>query len=218
MNKFFNIVLNFFFPQKCLGCGKENAILCPDCLSKIDYPTLLKSNNILAATDYNDGLAKKAIWLLKYRGIKQLAEPMAELIKQRLLPKVRPWLNAKVGPLFIPIPLSSKRLRERGFNQSELIARYLTQRLNLDGQRFNLCTNVLYKKVHTESQVLVKDREKRLNNIKNSFEVKNAELIKDKNIILIDDVSTTGATMAEAKKVLREAGAKSIMALVVARG
>jgi competence protein ComFC len=204
IKKVINSFLNLLFPSKCFGCGKENEILCPECLKRIDYPTLLKSNSILAATDYNDELAKKAIWLLKYRGIKQIAELLAELIRQRILEKIK-----IKNPVFIPIPLSSKRLRERGFNQSELIAKYLSD---------TIMTNVLYKKIHTESQVLVKDREKRLNNIKGSFGVQNAELIKDKNIILIDDVSTTGATIAEAKRVLREAGAKNIVALVVARG
>jgi competence protein ComFC len=204
IKKVINSFLNLLFPSKCLGCGKENEILCPECLRRIDYPTLLKSNNILAATDYNDELAKKAIWLLKYRGIKQIAEPLAELIKQRTLEKIK-----IKNPVFIPIPLSSKRLKERGFNQSELIAKYLSD---------TTITNVLYKTKETVSQVSIKDREKRLNNLKGSFAVKNAELIKDKNIILIDDVSTTGATIAEVKRVLREAGAKNIVALVVARG
>ncbi|MCX6731834.1 MAG: phosphoribosyltransferase family protein [Candidatus Parcubacteria bacterium] len=174
MSKFFHVILNFLFPCKCLGCEKKDIILCSDCLTRIDYPTLLKSNNILAATDYNDELAKKAIWLLKYRGIKQLAEPLAELIKQRILIKIK-----IKNHVFIP---------------------------------------VLYKTRETNSQVSQKDREKRLNNLKDSFGVKNPKLVAGKNIILIDDVSTTGATIGEAKKVLREAGAKSIIALVVARG
>lgn len=204
MSKFFHTILNFLFPQKCLGCGKKNEILCPECLRRIDYPTFLKTNNILAATDYNDELAKRAIWLLKYRGIKTLSKPLAELIRQRTLEKIK-----IKNPVFIPIPLSPKRLRERGFNQSELIAKYLSD---------NVITNVLYKTRETDSQVSLKDREKRLNNLKDSFGVKNPELVADKNIILIDDVSTTGATIAEAKKILKEAGAKRVIGIVVARG
>ncbi len=212
IKKVINSFLNLLFPNKCLGCGKENMVLCPDCLARIDYPTLSKTKNVLAATDYNDELAKRAIWLLKYRGIKQLAEPLAELIKQRSLK------NIKIkDSIFIPIPLSPKRLRERGFNQAELIAKYLTS--DVGGKNIGcLLTNVLYKTRETSSQVSVRDKKKRLDNLKESFGVKNQELIKDKNIILIDDVSTTGTTIAEAKKVLREAGAKSIVALVVARG
>lgn len=90
-----------------------------------------------------------------------------------------------------------------------MIAKYLSD---------TIITNVLYKTQDTPSQVSIKDREKRLNNIKGSFAVKNPELIKDRNIILIDDVSTTGATVTEAKKVLREAGAKKVIGVVVARG
>jgi len=204
IKKVINSFLNLLFPSKCLGCGKENEILCKNCLGRIDYPTLLNKNNILAATDYNDILAQKAIWLLKYRGLKQIAEPLAELIKQRTLEKIK-----IKNPVFIPIPLSPKRLKERGFNQSELIAKCLSD---------NVITNVLYKTRETDSQVSLKDREKRLNNLKDSFGVKNPKLVANKNIILIDDVSTTGATITEAKKVLRDAGAKNIVALVVARG
>jgi competence protein ComFC len=211
IKKFIHIFLNFLFPQQCLGCGKKNEILCQECLKRIDYPTLLKYNNIFAASDYNDEIVKKAIWMLKYRGIKQIAEPLTELIKQRIGDKIKIQDN-----LIIPIPLSKKRFKERGFNQAELIAKYLTS--DADGKNIGCLTNVLYKIKETSSQVSIKNREERLNNLRGSFGVKNPELIKNKNIILIDDVSTTGATIREARKVLREAGAQKIIATVVARG
>jgi competence protein ComFC len=208
------IILNFFFPQKCLGCRKENEILCKKCLNKIDYPSLLKYNNIFTATDYNDQTAKKAIWLLKYQGVKTVAEPLAELMYQRL--EARLPLGSSASKWFIiPIPLSKKRLKKRGFNQSELIARHLTTK---NPQKFNLCVNVLYKIKETLPQVTVKEKEKRLNNLKGSFEARNAYLIEKQNIILIDDVTTTGATISEARKILKQAGAKKIIAMVIARG
>jgi competence protein ComFC len=206
MKKVINSFLNLLFPQKCLGCGKENELICQKCLARIDYPTLLNKNNIWAATDYNDVLAQKAIWLLKYRGLRQIAKPLAELINTRCLKIVE---HRVFNTLFIPIPLSAKRFRERGYNQSELIAKFLSD---------NVAVNVLYKIRETDSQVSLKDKEKRLNNLLGSFGIKNPELITGKNIILIDDVSTTGATIREAKKVLLSAGAKSVSALVVARG
>lgn len=211
MSAFIHSVLNFLFPQKCVGCGKKNEILCQECLKRIDYPAFLKYNNIFAASDYDDEIGKKAVWLLKYRGVKQIAKPLAELIKQRIWEKIK-FKDAMI----IPIPLSRARMRERGFNQAELIAKYLTS--DVDGKNIGCLTNVLYKIKETASQVSVKNREERLNNLKGSFGVKNPELIKNKNIVLIDDVSTTGATIREAAKVLREAGAKKIIALVVARG
>ena len=111
--------------------------------------------------------------------------------------------------LVVPIPLSKKKLRHRGYNQAEMIARELSDNVRAD---------IMFKKFHTKSQVEVKDKEERLANIAGSFEVRNPETIKGKKIILIDDVLTTGATMREAKKVLKSAGAKKVVGVVVARG
>jgi len=196
--------LNFFFPQKCLGCGKEKEILCLECLAKIDRADLPEQKNIFAAGNYHDATLKNAIWLLKYKGVRQLAKPLAELVRQRLSNKI----NLK-NPLIIPVPISRKRLRQRGFNQAELIAKCLFGKTASD---------ILAKKVHTESQVAVRDKEKRLENLKGSFEVKNPELLKGRNVILLDDVCTTGATVSEARQTLKNAGAKKIIAIVVARG
>ncbi len=208
-----NLTLNFLFPQKCIGCGKENCILCSQCLERIDYPTLIKDKNVWAATDYNDVLAQKAIWMLKYRSIKSVAEPLAELIYKRLMEASLPIGSEASKYVLIPVPLSYKRLKKRGFNQTELIAGYLSQKSN-----FPVITSVLYKIKETSSQVSLKDKKKRLENLAGSFELKNSQSITGKNIILIDDVSTTGATINEAIKVLREARPRKIMAMVVARG
>lgn len=209
LKKLIHTFLNFLFPQKCVGCGIKNEILCNECLTKIDYPDGAPRQYIFAAAAYHDAYVKKTIWLLKYRGVKLLAKPMAELITRRIFKNNVRYKNY----IIIPIPLSKKRLRERGFNQSELIAKHIAAKMSI-----MIKTDVLYKKIHTESQVSIKDRAKRLNNIKGSFAVKNREAVKNKNIILIDDVCTTGATISEARKVLREAGAKKIIGAVVARG
>ncbi len=203
MNKIVNLILSFLFPQKCLGCGKENEIICQECLERVDSPTLIKTKNVFAAADYNDKVIKRAVWLLKYRKIKTAAEPLAELIRARIAKEIKP------DSLLIPIPLSPKRLKERGFNQSELIAKRLSD---------NVATNCLCKIRETDSQVSLKNRKERLNNLNGCFDVQNPELVFGKNIILIDDVSTTGATISEATRVLRGSGAKSVLALVVARG
>lgn len=216
LKKLIHTFLNFLFPQKCVGCGIKNEILCNECLTKIDYPDGAPRQYIFAAAAYHDAYVKKTIWLLKYRGVKSAAEPLAKLIYQRSLNLgVRLLFRSrtpKLSWIIIPIPLSKKRLRERGFNQSELIAKHIAAKMSI-----MIKTDVLYKKIHTESQVSIKDRAKRLNNIKGSFAVKNREAVKNKNIILIDDVCTTGATISEARKVLREAGAKKIIGAVVAR-
>ena len=143
--KIFNKILAVLFPQKCLGCKKENEILCPDCLGKINRPDTPYLNGIHIAANYQDLVLKKALWMLKYRGVKQLAKPLAKLILERVWKKLETedWL-------VVPIPLSKNKLRRRGYNQAELIARELSANVRAD---------ILFKKFHTKSQVEVKDKE-----------------------------------------------------------
>lgn len=205
---FINKILNIIFPQQCLGCGISNTYLCPKCRKQLPYPEI-KNDDIWAAISYESRLIKKAIRTLKYKKARKIAQPLAELISERIN-----LTNYRSGTsiVIIPIPVSAKRLRERGFNQAQLIAKHLSDITGLPS-----FTNVLYKNQHTLSQVETKSREKRLKNLKNSFAVKNAELIKNKTIFIVDDVSTTGATISEARKVLKKAGAKKVVGLVVAR-
>ena len=202
--KIFKNILTVLFPQKCLGCKKENEILCSDCLLKINRPDTPYLNGVHIAANYQDTVLKKALWMLKYQGVKQLAKSLPEIVRERIWKKLETenWL-------VVPVPLSKKKLRHRGYNQAEMIAGELSANVRAD---------ILFKKFHTKSQVEVKNKEERLANIVGSFEVRNPETIRGKKIILIDDVLTTGATMREAKKVLKQAGAKKVMGVVVARG
>jgi ComF family protein len=126
--------------------------------------------------------------------------------------------------ILIPIPLAPRRQRERGFNQAELICRKL---INLDKparnefrsggeKKLKLEKDVLIKPKDTEHQARIENRSARLKNIVGSFSVKNPEKIKNRNIIIIDDVTTTGATLNEARRVLKQAGARKIIAFTVA--
>ncbi len=144
-----------------------------------------------------------------------MAEPLAELIYKRLREvRLRSEIErSRTSIIIIPIPLSRKRLRQRGYNQSELLGKFLSDKLSV-----KISSNVLYKTRETISQVEIKDRSKRLKNLQGAFEVKNPETIKNKSVILIDDIITTGATMAEASRVLKKAGAKKVIGLVVAKG
>jgi len=99
----------------------------------------------------------------------------------------------------IPVPLHKKRQRKRGYNQSEYFAKGLGEELNIP-----VVTNVLFKKHFTETQTY-KTREERWQNTLNSFEIKNKELLKDKKILLVDDVITTGATTEACVLQLQEA-------------
>jgi len=209
-------LLNVIFPKKCFGCAKENTFLCATCVKKL--PKFLMGNNILSATSYESKIIKKAIWTLKYKKAKQIAKPLALLIADRLHSY---FLNYRgsTSIVVIPIPLHKKQLRKRGFNQAELIAKHLSDMLNTPlNTTCLMLTNVLYKHGSTVSQVKIKDRTKRLKNLKGVFSIKNPELIKNKIIYLVDDVSTTGTTINECRKILLKSGARKVTGVVVAKG
>lgn len=113
--------------------------------------------------------------------------------------------------LIIPIPLYRDRLRERGFNQALLLAREVGKALATEVDPF-----VLVKKKPTPPQVILKGEERR-KNLRKAFEVKYPEKVRDKKILLIDDVYTTGTTIETASRALLEAGAEEVGAVVVAR-
>lgn len=231
----FKKVLDFFFPQKCLGCGAENFCICEKCLDEINFPAIFQKDAVFSAADYNDLVLKQAIWRLKYHSAKVFAPSMAALLYQRILSEEscslcplakdakKSLLEKQIKPqewILIPIPLSNQRRRQRGFNQSELIANHLAKMLKEKFPKLSItvATNVLCKKFHTDTQVSVKNKKYRAKNLAGSSALQNAEMIKNKNVAIIDDVTTTGATIAEAIKTLRLASPKKIIALAVASG
>ena len=156
------------------------------------------------------------VWNLKYKNKKEIAEIFTEYLYPKILEELSELklLENFHNPILIPIPLSKKRFKERGYNQSSLIAKNLEK---LDKkENFVLEENILFKRKETEHQARIKNKQARLKNLIGTFSVKNQELIKNKNIILIDDVTTTGATLKEARKILRENGAKKIIAFTIA--
>lgn len=111
----------------------------------------------------------------------------------------------------VPIPLHPKKERQRGFNQSTYIARLLSSYMNIP-----LLTDALIRIRQTKTQAFI-SKDKRVENVQNSFLVSNPEKIKGKNILLIDDVSTSGATLNAAAQELKKEGARHIVGLVVAK-
>lgn len=114
--------------------------------------------------------------------------------------------------VLIPVPLDKKRLRWRGFNQAEELAKGISKFLNIE-----ILNNILIKTKETLPQVELSDEERK-ENIKGAFACQNQEKIKGRKILLVDDIYTTGSTMEECARVLKKAGAKEIIGIVVARG
>lgn len=230
--------LDLIFPPKCLVCNvpleaKDNYQLCPSCLSGITYIksplcTLCGipfksedgSNHLcgecLTSKRYftkarSIGLYErtllKAIHLFKYNGKIHLASPLSHMLSD----SVSQLFDIKSVDLLIPVPLHPKRLKERGFNQALLLARVLKKKYNKD-----LATRILKRSRWTEPQVNLSGKARR-KNVKGSFIISNPMAVKEKNILLLDDVYTTGATINECGRTLLKAGANEVYVLTLAR-
>ena len=212
-----SFVLNLLFPEKCVGCKKEGTFLCADCLVALPgAESALLPANITALFAYRNNVVKKAIKILKYRGAKSVAKAFAAPLYEELLAGLGdalPDKNAR-STLLVPVPLSAKKLRERGWNQAEWLAEE-TARLDENGA-FEPRPDIVQKIKHTPSQTSFRNKKARLKNIKDCFAVKKPEDVRGRRMVIIDDVCTTGATVREVQKVLKAAGAKHVSILTVA--
>jgi len=169
-----------------------------------------KSRFFLApAGEYGDPILQKIIQSFKYQGIKGLAPVLGEFLI-KYLNSLNPQYSI-LNSIIIPIPLHKSRERQRGFNQAKLMAEFVAGHFNLS------LVESLERIKKTEPQAKMKSKEERLKNISGCFKVVNPDSVKEKNVVLIDDVFTTGDTINEAVKILKENGAKKIIALVAAR-
>lgn len=226
-------LIDLFFPPVCALCEEAlcSGPLCAGCLEKfeakkitsplctscgIPFPSSGASDHecggcingnvpfIKARSAYTyDGVVLEATHKLKYRGKVTLAGPLGALIA-----------GAAVFPeapdLIVPVPLHKKRLRQRGFNQSLLLSREVSKALSVPLDYINL------KRVRETEQQINLTALERVRNVSGAFEAGRAEVFKDKKVLLVDDVFTTGATIMECSRVLKRAGAK-VFALTLAR-
>lgn len=223
------IFLDIVFPKRCVDCGKEGGFVCYECAGRIENIVTmtcpfcgkisksgqfclsckikhnLKLSGLIVAASYDKGPTKEMIHHLKYSGFIELAGSLSEIIYQSLRNNM-----PKGEFLAVPVPLHKNREAMRGFNQSELIVRDLSKKLHLHGG----CA--LKRIKDTETQVNL-NREMRQQNLAGAFVCKDKELIKGKNILLVDDVATTLTTLNECAKALNDAGARKIWGVVVAR-
>lgn len=206
------------YPRICFVCKSNGAYLCQNCLERVELPEAFyvpRLNRLILGGDYDEPALQKAVHFLKYRGVKEIAGDMAYLLDKRLSEGI--FLDSSFKTILVPIPVSKKRKRMRGFNQALVLAESLS---SLSG----LKTKCLLEKIaETVPQVEIKSREERLKNVKNSFGLNkdvfsSLEEIENLRIIIIDDVITTGATMSEAARVLRKAGIKNIIGLAALKG
>ena len=223
---------DLFFPRVCLGCGFLGSHICPSCEKKIKkvqkdwcfyckqpsflgltHPKCQKGgvDGVVTAFYYNDVL-KRIVKNIKYRLVREGLKDFFLLIPQETYAKLDRYNKLYRDTLLMPIPLSSKRKRQRGFNQSEELVNHIMQFLS-----FSRAKNLI--KIHdTKSQSQTMSHAERKKNIKGAFAVEDGEEISGRVIVLVDDVVTTGATVAEAVRVLKKQGAAKVFVFAIAKG
>ena len=176
----------------------------------------LKDKHTIALFDYSHPLVKEIIWELKYNGNVRIADKLGEILYDHIQHELADLVLFEKWdkPILLPIPISDKRRFERGWNQSELLAESVLKR---DSEKvFRYLPGQLRKLRHTESQTKTRSRKERLENLTNSMKVLDASSVAGECVIIIDDVTTTGATFTEARRALYTAGARKILCVAIA--
>ena len=204
-----SFILDFLFPTKCLGCGKNGSYFCPSCLNKqITHSPVFSNKNPqieghLSLYKYH-GLIKKIITEIKYNFVTDIIDSFtdncANLIKNNFSNLLTYWQQNDF--VLIPIPLYIFRQNWRGFNQSALIGKLLAKKLNL---RFS--DQVLIRSKNTHTQAKLKRKTDKLTNLSNAFTITDQKI--PSNIILFDDVATTFSTLNSAFQTISSCGSPS---------
>lgn len=220
------MALDLLYPPRCVGCAQDGSLYCETCLALLsrlappicpvcglplerpgvcrqcqEHP--LQIDGIRSVAAY-EGPLREAIRCFKYAYMRDLAQVLGDLL-------VAFWrANPIRVDVIVPVPLHRRRLRERGYNQSALLAIHLGREAKLP-----VVCDVLQRNRYTTSQVRLGWRERR-ENVANAFSCVDQRLA-GKRVLLVDDVCTTGSTLAACSEALRSGGARSVHALTVAR-
>jgi competence protein ComFC len=206
MRKWIDNFLNLIFPPRCEVCrsGSEKA-LCPDCFSEVKF---MKPHLGIHSLSVYDGVLREAIHRMKFKNRKRLAEALGVMLVKYT--SKTPSLEMKELDMIIPVPLHKKRHKERGFNQVVLLANVMSKYYDIP------VVEALERIRETKAQFDL-HRGERFKNVYKAFAVTDPHHVKDKRILLMDDIYTTGATIIECSKALKGAGAKRVEILTLSR-
>jgi ComF family protein len=227
LTKLKGIALDLFFPRWCVGCGREGDFICSTCrqsLPRITPPLCPRcgrpqlnavicpvcvgwqaSIDGIRAPFKFDGAIRQAIHGLKYNNLRAMAALLGRWLGDYLA------ANPLPGEVLVPVPLHPKRLRERGYNQSRLLALELSKFSGLP-----LVDDCLVRERYTTPQARTPNVDERRSNVADAFACRDRRL-EAKQVLLIDDVATSGATLDACARALKESGASSVWGLVLAK-
>ena len=220
---FIDSIVNIVYPPKCIFCQKlldHNAALyiCSACYTKlplIDNKVLKTSldaevnycDGVISVFEYT-GMVKESLIRFKFFNKPGYYRTYARLLAD----KIGKITDAKNYQMVLSVPLHKHKEFSRGYNQARLISKALSRTL-----RLRECSYLLKRDRYTEAQSLL-DKQKRNQNVKGAFAVTSPKKVKGKSILLVDDILTTGSTLEECSRVLKQAGAEKVFAVVVATG
>src|SRR3989338_2645751 len=230
-------VLDLIFPRRCIGCratqtylcarcsamlGRDSAFSCVRCHSDLENHRALCTrcsirkpaplSALYAGARYQTPAIQRAVRLLKYRGAHRLALPLGAFLAERVLPPQTRLVLDLRNAVVVSVPLAPRKKRQRGFNQSALLAAAFAERCGLPH-----LADAVVKARKTPSQVEMLTRAARRTNLRGAFVAQLPEGIRGKTVLLIDDVITTGATMSEVAATLRRAGAMRVIGVALAK-
>lgn len=226
-------ILDTLFPIECLGCFQEGEWICQKCALRIPIAPQISCLHCKTSSpegktcfgcqrefpvarlvrffDYDVPIIKKGIHTAKYSYVKTIFERFMDIATPHALAALE---SGEIDPralTFIPVPLFPRRARHRGFNQAEVIARRAAQ---VCGAFF---CSALVRTRATLAQADLDEADRGVN-IAGAFVCRARELVEGKDLVLTDDVATTGNTLAECARVLRASGAREVWALTLAKG
>jgi len=222
-HRIFNFFLNLIFPQECLFCHKEmdrSYPLCRDCEKQIPLfsswivpPSTKYLSALGTASSYKNAILRATIHCFKYRKIISLQYPLAGLLI-KFIENNNYLLSFQQKDIYvIPIPLSKKKQRQRGFNQVDLIAQIISKHFH-----WNYIPDALQRIKDNPPQAQIEDTQRRKENVKGIFQMNPLKQnLTEKIVIIVDDVYTSGATMEEAARILKKTRVKKIIGLVLAQ-
>lgn len=233
------VLLDLLFPTSCVSCGVLGSVFCASCKSVIPLsePACFVCNarkpsgsicdscrprapyltRVWWAVAYENEHVRNAITQFKYNSNHSLAQTLADSMIASVKKRAQAHnVHIPAHAVLLAVPLHTQKRKLRGFNQSELLASHIARALSLP----LLQTSTLMRTRNTSPQAKAGGREKRMKNVDHAFEVHKASVDKIKNrlIILVDDIATTGSTLNDAARALKIAGAAHVWALVVAKG
>ena len=230
-------LLEAIFPRRCLNCGRWGAWCCQVCLASLVYPRQLHCpdcgevtslgefcldcaaghslNGVWSAQPYGNPAVRSLIKAFKFDGVREVAPILANLINglMRAFNLPPAWHEVpREQWCLTPVPLAPRRERQRDFNQSAILAELITQNTGLSHEP------ILQRKVNSKPQSELKNEADRAKNILGVYEILPGARVTGRAFILVDDVYTSGATLEECARILKQAGAREVWGLTAAKG